>query len=110
MSPAVIERLKAEVARLGTKQAVADIIGRSRTAVSLALAGRYPAKSTASFEAAVLDAFDRIDCPFLGDPVRRDHCRATATGRCPTHSPHAAAHWRACQACPNKPQEERSRV
>lgn len=104
MSPAAIDLLRAELARLGTKQAVADAIGRSRTAVSLALSGRYPAKNTAEFEAAVLTALDRIDCPHLGAPVRRDHCRATAIGRCPTHSPHAAAAWRACQTCPNHPE------
>jgi hypothetical protein len=103
MSPAVIERLKAEVERLGTKQAVANVIGRSRTAVSLALAGRYPAKNTAEFEAAVLAAFDGVRCPFLGETVRRDQCRATAFGRCPTHSPQAAAAWRACQSCPHRP-------
>jgi len=110
MNPVVLDLLRAELDRLGTKQAVAKVIGRSRTAVSLALAGRYPAKSTAEFEAAVLTALDRVDCPFLGNPVRRDHCRDTALGRCPTHSPHAAAAWRACQTCQNRPEERKARA
>lgn len=108
IDPAVLALLRAEAARRGSIQAVADVIGRSRTAVSLALSGRYPAADTRLFEAAVLATLDQVDCPFLGDQVQRERCRL-ALGPCPTHAPHAVAHWRACQACPNRPQEERSR-
>jgi len=109
IDPAVVALLRAEATRRGSIQAVADVIGRSRTAVSLALSGKYPAADTSRFEAAVLASLDHVECPFLAERVQRDRCRL-ALGPCPTHAPHAAAHWRACQACPNKPLEERSHV
>ncbi|MFE0757214.1 hypothetical protein ACFW16_24860 [Inquilinus sp. NPDC058860] len=108
VDPAVVALLRAEASRRGSIRAVADAIGRSRTAVSLALSGKYPASDTSRFEAAVLAALDQVECPFLAERVQRDRCRL-ALGPCPTHAPHAAAHWRACQTCLNKPQEESSR-
>jgi hypothetical protein len=105
IDPAVLALLRAETKRRGSIQAVANVIGRSRTAVSLALSGKYPAADTGRFEAAVLAALDQVECPFVGEQVQRERCRL-ALGPCPTHAPHAAAHWRACQACPKKPQEE----
>lgn len=102
MTPQALELLKAEVARVGSIQAAAKAIGVSRTALSLVLAGKYPA-DTGRLEAKVRAIAERVPCPHLGDLVRRDHCRDLALGPCPTHTPEAAAAWRACINCPHRP-------
>lgn len=86
---------------------VADQMGKgvSRTALSLVLANKYPAK-TDRIAARVLDTFARISCPHLGETVTQAQCRHFANRAAPTNSPRDMRHWRACQACPHKPKGE----
>lgn len=89
----------------GSKQAVADEIGVSRTAVSLVAAGKYHGRLD-KFAQRVIDTYDRYDCPHLGCGVTANACRAHALRPAPTSSAREARHWRACQACPLKPSKE----
>lgn len=70
----------------------------SRTTISLALSGNYPAK-TDKIAARVLDVYGRISCPFLGAEIVQAECRAQRSSAVPTSSPRAMQHWRACQGC-----------
>jgi hypothetical protein len=81
---------------------VAEQIGVSRTALSLILGGKYPAK-TDRIAAKVLDTYARIDCPHLGQTITQAQCRDFASRGAPTNSPRDMRHWRACQSCPLKP-------
>lgn len=93
------------VAREGSKARVAGLLGVSRSAVSLALAGKYPA-GTAKLEARVLDRLaHRVDCPYLGRDIAANTCRSTASQPMSVSSPAAFRAWRACQTCPHKPTE-----
>ena len=94
--------LAAEAARTSIA-ATARRLGYSRTAVSLALAGKYPG-NTKTLAAVVLEVLGRVDCPCLDRPVTPAWCAATARGPVPTGSPFALRLWRACQACPQKPE------
>lgn len=88
------------------KAGVADELDVSRTAVSLVLAGKYPA-STDKMAARVRDKYDRIACPYLAETISPDACRSYALRPAPTNSSRDMRHWRACQSCPNKPEENR---
>ncbi len=88
--------------------AAARKLGYSRTAVSLALAGKYPG-DTAKLAARVLAVLGRVECPHLGFAVTPTRC-ADASGVMPTSSPGDLRLWRACQACPNKPHAEKEAV
>lgn len=83
---------------------VADQMGPgvSRTALSLVLAGKYPAK-TDRIAAKVLDTYARIGCPHLGETITQVQCRDFSTRTAPTNSPRDMRHWRACQGCSLKP-------
>ena len=83
-----------------SKAAVAEILGVSRTAVSLVISGKYPA-STDKIAQRVIEAYGRIDCPFLGTSIALAECKGYHTSAVPTSSPRAMKHWRACQTCPN---------
>jgi hypothetical protein len=85
-----------------SKAAVAEELGVSRPAISLLLLGKYPGK-TDRMAARILDRYARVECPHTGKIVTPDHCRRLA-GPVPTSSPAALRQWRACQACPHKPQ------
>lgn len=78
--------------------AVAEKLGVSRTAASLALAGKYPAK-TDKLAVKVLDMYARITCPHTGVEISHAECRTLSTSAVPTSSPQAMRHWRACQSC-----------
>lgn len=78
--------------------AVAEKLDISRTALSLVLGGKYPAK-TDRIAAKVLDVYARLVCPHTGIDISHAECRETATGATPTSSPQAMRQWRACQGC-----------
>ena len=86
--------------------ATARRLGYSRTAISLAMSGKYPG-STAKLAAKVLEVLGSIHCTHLERVVTPIECAANA-GKMPTSSPAALRLWRACQSCPNKPQTEQS--
>lgn len=96
--------LQAEVAATSITAAAARL-EYSRTAISLALAGKYPGKTDA-LAARVLEVLGRIVCPHLGFEMSTTGC-ANSSGIMPTSSPAALRLWRACQSCPHKPETER---
>ncbi len=70
----------------------------SRTAISLVLGGKYPAK-TDKIAARVLDTYARHTCTHTGIEITHADCRQQANSEVPTSSPQAMRHWRACQGC-----------
>lgn len=98
MSAPWLDFLAAEAARTSIA-ATARRLGYSRTAVSLALAGKYPG-TTDRLAATVLDVLGRVACPHLGREVTPGEC-AIHGGQIPTSSPAALRLWRACQTCPH---------
>ena len=94
--------LSAEVARTSITAAAARL-GYSRTSISLALAGKYPG-GTDNLAARVLEVFSTVECPHLGFSVTPAKC-AASSGKMPTSSPGDLRLWRACQACPHRPDE-----
>lgn len=101
--PEWLARLRA-FARETSIAAAGAKIGRSRTAVSLALAGKYPAKSLAPLRAACVAAFqERFPCPGLGEAITPEECREWAEKPFAATSGARVAMYRACQACPHRP-------
>jgi len=95
-----------DVARTGSKAATARKIGISRTAVSLALSGKYPAEDTSRIEAKVLEALaGRVPCPHDRTDIARRACSDRATAPMPMSNPVELRAWTACGACPNRPKE-----
>lgn len=64
--------------------------------------------STAKVAERVLNTFGSWPCPFLSDQhggeqiLTAERCRQYAHRDGPRASPQDVAHWRACQACPNR--------
>lgn len=95
-----LELLKSAVDR-SSKQAVARDLGISRTAVSLVVDGKYPAKTDA-IEKKVIEVYGSVPCPHLDQEISLNQCRSYHQSEVPTSSPRAMKHWQACQGCPNK--------
>lgn len=87
-----------------SKAAVAIRLGRSRTAISRVLSGKYGAKCDKVY-AAALAVLDKRHCPYLGAEVEAVYCHETNTGPTPTWDPSALAQRRMCQHCEHKQQE-----
>ncbi len=96
---------RAQLAAGKSKAQIAQEIGKSRTAVSLWLAGRYGA-SGARIEAALLKTYERRTCPADGAEKPPALCRHIALRPCPSGFPDAEALWRTCQTCPHQPLPE----
>lgn len=81
---------------------VARQIGYSRTAVSLALSGKYEG-GTGNIEAAVMGAFTgTVHCPYLGCDITQAACGDHQSQFMPTSDPNALRHWMACRSgCPH---------
>ena len=84
-----------------SKQAVADELGMSRTAISLVMNNKYPA-STDKIAEKVTSLYSRVNCPHTGENITIAQCKQNHTAPAPTSSPRAMRLWRACQTCPNK--------
>lgn len=101
-----VDLLAVEVARRGgNKAAVGRRCGISRTAVSLLLAGKYPA-DTARIEMTIVNALKRHECPWTGDWMHDAECQARADAPPPSSSPAAYKHWQACQSCLSRQHKE----
>lgn len=98
--------LRAEAEKNGVRAAAAKI-GKSRPAVSMALAGSYPARLDAIAKAA-LAALWRRECPIDGgvDYLACVTCAAAVAAAMPTHSPAAAREWRARKNCKYNQKEQ----
>ncbi|WP_427500771.1 helix-turn-helix domain-containing protein [Methylomonas sp. MED-D] len=79
---------------------VAKRIGVSRTAISLIVADKYPAKIDKVLQ-AFEQAYGQIDCPHLQTELSRQQCREFASKARPSNQL-GLAHWRACQQCPHR--------
>lgn len=90
--------LKAEVA-LSSMQAVSDVLGVSRTTISLVMSGKYGGKTDA-VEQRVNDRLGWFDCLYDGKKLTPETCRGIAQAGAPTHNPAKLAQWSACQRCP----------
>lgn len=80
---------------------VAQLLGYSRTSISLALGGKYPG-GTAKLEETVLTILDpsrQYACTYTGQTITADACRTQSTQRAPTHNPTLMGYWGACQRC-----------
>lgn len=92
------EILAGEVSQT-SKEAAAEKIGYSRTAVHLALNGGYKG-STDNLAAAVMKHLgEGILCPHLGIGITLETCRDHHTRMMPQSNARALRHWRACQTC-----------
>ena len=88
-----------EEAEKTSKAEAGKKIGYSRTAVSLALAGKYRG-GTEKLAAAVLkNLVGRVACPFYGTDISADKCDEHSRRPMSTSSPHDLKLWRACQGC-----------
>jgi len=94
------------VARHGTRGVVADMLGYTRTAVSQALNGRYPA-DTRKLAARIVEVFaDHVACPHLALDIPSAACREHREAPLSTASREAIKHWQACRTCPLNPTSE----
>ncbi len=106
--PAGVQILRTEVARPGaTIAGVAASVGMKRTALSMLLSGKYPAKLdkiSAKFASVVLRRYrDQIHCQHLARGIDADECRAHARAPMSTSNPVKLAQWSACRRCPVNP-------
>ena len=95
-----LDLIRTEVERTGSIQAVADALGYSRTAISLALDGRYKG-STARIEARAHERLGRVHCPHQRQEIPLPTCQRLREAEMPTASPAAWRQWQACLTCPN---------
>ena len=113
--PEWLQILRDEVARPGaTIAGVAASIGMKRTALSMLLSGKYPAKLdkvSAKFGPVVLDRYrDQVLCPHLRRGIGADECRTHPTAPMSTSNPVKLAQWSACRRCPLNPTKEQKNV
>ena len=95
--------VKGAIARHGSIKAVAAEIGYSRTALSLALAGKYRGALTALEEQIVARLSTAVLCPHLDRTITPDECRDYRERPLQTANPKAVRHWQACRFCPENP-------
>ncbi len=82
-----------------TVQQVANTLGYSRPAISLARAGKYTAEID-KIAAKVLEVYsDRILCPHLQADITPATCVEYHTTPIPMSDPQALKHWQRCQTC-----------
>ncbi len=104
-APLWLRLLEKEYETLGTKQAVADKIGISRSTVTTALAGKYPAR-TEKLEKLVLEKLGTgVHCPYLRDLITQPDCIRFQSQPLTTPNPMARRHRRACNDCEHLKQE-----
>ena len=100
-----LDLIRAEVERRGSIQAVAAELDYSRSAISLALAGRYPG-STERLEARAVERLGRVHCPHQERDISITECRRLRRAPMQTSSRAAFRQWQACRLCPNNPDRE----
>lgn len=91
--------LEANLERFGTKKALAEYIGVSRSAISAYMNDCYVG-STGALEKRIINAFaGHVLCPHLLREITRDQCGSYSSRAMPQSSAAAHRHWRACQRC-----------
>lgn len=101
-NPRWISLVREESARTSIAT-VAARLGYSRTAISLALSGKYRGNTDkiATRALLVLEPVLTVSCPYLGEDITVVLCVQFAGQRAPTHNPAKMNHWRACRQCQN---------
>ena len=93
-------------AQLASGKTIAEVareVGFSRPSLSRWL--NEPGYPGARIEAAILARFNRFVCPHLQAEITPNDCAGFALRRCPTSNAREVRHWKACQACPHKPEQ-----
>jgi hypothetical protein len=97
-----MDMLRAQVERTSMGVA-ADMLGVSRTAISLLLSGKYRADTKRMF-ARIHDVLGGHECPYTGAHMANSVCKRWHTRqRAPAQTAAAVLHWRACQRCEHNP-------
>ncbi len=97
--PQFIQLLAGLVERTGTKQAAAERLGTSRTAVSQLLSNKYKGGTT-KMEARILDILGNVSCPVLGS-IAAAECQKNRQAKFTPSNPQRVQLYRACQSCPH---------
>lgn len=113
--PKWVEVLRTEAEKpKRTKQAIANELGVSRTAISLICDGKYSArmdKVSAKIAPKVMALYAcKVWCPHLRDDLTPDACRHHATEPMPKSDPAKLRHWVACRNCPHNPVSAKTEV
>jgi DNA-binding XRE family transcriptional regulator len=97
-----------------TKQAIADELGISRTAVSLLCAGKYSAgmdKVARKIAPLVMARYvNRVWCPHVRASITGTACEGHRTAPMAMSDPAALRQWAACRACPQNPETQKTEV
>jgi hypothetical protein len=87
----------------GSITKVAELLNVSRTTLSLALRGKYPA-GTENLETKVFETFGEgvgpVECPHLGAEIGTRECRTYRERPAPMSHAAELRHWQACKSCP----------
>lgn len=107
--PEWLEVLRAEAGRPNrSKQAIADELEISRTAVSLLVAGKYSArmdKVANKIAPKVMALYaQKVWCPHLRASISGTSCLGHRTARMSMSDPAALKQWLACRSCPQNPE------
>lgn len=95
--------LRTRAQELGTVAAVGRELGYTRQALSMALAGKYPA-DTRQLRTKILERYAAgVPCPHVGLDIAPSACREQRERPLPTGPREAVRWWQACRACPNNP-------
>lgn len=84
------------------KTVISREIGYSRTAVSRYVSGTYGA-GVEIIESAILERYDRRDCPHTGKEIDPQSCRRKALSPRPFGGQARERQWESCQACSHNP-------
>ena len=96
-------RLAARLATVGSLAAVGRELNYTRQALSMALAGKYPA-DTRLLRAKIVERYaGGVVCPHLDIEISPALCRDQRERPLPTAPREAVRWWQACRACPNNP-------
>ncbi|MET3611770.1 DNA-binding XRE family transcriptional regulator [Rhizobium aquaticum] len=111
--PAWIDVLRAEAAKDGrSKQAIADELGISRTAVSLLCAGKYTArmdKVSAKIAPKVMALYSQqVWCPHLRAPIGQSVCTEHHSAPMTMSDPDRLKQWAACRGCSQNPENQKT--
>lgn len=95
--------LVARVSELKTKAAVAKELGVTRSAVSQALSGTYPADAR-KLSMKIMERYaSAIGCSHLGRDIPPSLCRGLRERPLPTSPVAAVKQWQACRMCEHNP-------
>lgn len=113
--PSWVDVLRAEAEKPGrSKQAIANELDISRTAVSLLIAGKYTArmdKVSAKIAPKVMALYsNQLWCPHLRASIGPGVCASHHTAPMTMSDPDKLKQWAACRGCSQNPENQQSEV